>query len=96
MILGSTGCWADANTFASQLLVRRNLYKFDHNKDLEVNACAQLVSVMLYAKRFFPYYVGTILVSYAATNLKVLRIEIGTLTSSSTGWTGRKRQRDLV
>lgn len=32
------------------------MYEFEHNKTPSINAIAQLLSCMLYSKRFFPYY----------------------------------------
>ncbi|XP_023214430.1 proteasome subunit beta type-1-B-like [Centruroides sculpturatus] len=37
------------------------MYKFEHNTDIDTPALAQLISNMLYFKRFFPYYISTIL-----------------------------------
>ena len=62
MILGSTGCWADVLTFSKHVEVRRKRYKWDHNKEMGINACAQMIATMLYGKRFFPYYISNILV----------------------------------
>ena len=39
----------------------RQLYKHEHQKDISTAAIAQMLSVMLYNKRFFPYYVSNIL-----------------------------------
>jgi 20S proteasome subunit beta 6 len=37
------------------------MYKHQHRKTMSCSAVAQMVSIMLYQKRFFPYYVFTIL-----------------------------------
>jgi 20S proteasome subunit beta 6 len=37
------------------------MYKYQHGKDMSVNACAARLSHILYNKRFFPYYVHAIL-----------------------------------
>jgi len=37
------------------------MYKHEHQKDMNSTAVAQMVSTLLYYKRFFPYYVSTIL-----------------------------------
>lgn len=36
------------------------LYNYDHRKAMSTDAVAQLVSTMLYGKRFFPYYISNI------------------------------------
>lgn len=61
-ILGSTGCWCDALTFAKVIEARVKNYKYEHNRVISTPACAQLISTMLYYKRFFPYYITNILV----------------------------------
>lgn len=37
------------------------MYEHEHHKTMSTPAIAQMVSVMLYYKRFFPYYVSNIL-----------------------------------
>lgn len=37
------------------------MYRYQHGKAMSVNAAAKRLSVMLYQKRFFPYYVHAIL-----------------------------------
>lgn len=37
------------------------MYLHEHLKPMSTNAVAQLVSTMMYHKRFFPYYTATIL-----------------------------------
>lgn len=59
-IMANTGCWCDALTFAKVIGARAKNYLYDHNRTISTPACAQLVSTMLYYKRFFPYYVSTI------------------------------------
>jgi 20S proteasome alpha/beta subunit len=36
------------------------MYEYEHNKNASTPAIAQLLSTMLYNRRFFPYYVNTI------------------------------------
>lgn len=60
MILGTNGCWCDCVSFARNLEIRAKMYKYDHNKELSGRSTAQLVSNMLFNRRFFPYYVGNI------------------------------------
>ncbi|KAJ8948352.1 hypothetical protein NQ318_019337 [Aromia moschata] len=38
------------------------MYEQEHNKTMSTTACAQMLSTMLYYKRFFPYYISNILV----------------------------------
>jgi 20S proteasome subunit beta 6 len=59
-ILGSTGCWCDALTFAKVIETRVKNYLYEHNRPMSTPACAQLISTMLYYKRFFPYYISNI------------------------------------
>ena len=59
-ILGITGCWCDALTFAKVIETRVQNYLYEHNRVISTPACAQLISTMLYYKRFFPYYVSNI------------------------------------
>lgn len=37
------------------------MYLHEHNKEMNTPALAQMLSTMLYYKRFFPYYVSNIL-----------------------------------
>lgn len=60
-ILGSTGCWCDALTFSKVIAARVKSYLYEHNRPMSTLACAQLVSNMLYYKRFFPYYISNTL-----------------------------------
>lgn len=60
-ILGSTGCWCDALTFAKVIEGRVRNYSFEHNRQISTPAASQLISTMLYYKRFFPYYISNIL-----------------------------------
>ena len=59
-VLGSTGCWCDSLTFAKVIEARVKSYLYDHNRPISTPACAQLISNMLYYKRFFPYYISNI------------------------------------
>lgn len=60
-ILGSTGCWCDALTFAKVIEARAKNYYYEHNRPISTPACSQLISTMLYYKRFFPYYISNVL-----------------------------------
>lgn len=60
-VLGCSGCWCDTLTLTRILSARMQMYKHEHSKDMSTPAAAQMLSTMLYYKRFFPYYVGNIL-----------------------------------
>lgn len=60
-ILGSTGCWCDILTFTRILEARLKMYKYEHNRTLTTPAASQLVTNMLYFRRFFPYYISNVL-----------------------------------
>lgn len=38
------------------------MYKHEHHKSMMTPATAQMLSIILYHKRFFPYYISNILV----------------------------------
>lgn len=57
-VLASVGCWADVLSLNKDLQARLTLYKQEHNEEMSTTAIAQLVSTLLYWKRFFPYYVS--------------------------------------
>ncbi|RWS07997.1 hypothetical protein B4U79_09465 [Dinothrombium tinctorium] len=59
-VLGSAGCWCDVLTFVRLIEARLKMYSYEHNKTMSTPATAQLVSIMLYYKRFFPYYVSNL------------------------------------
>lgn len=59
-ILGSTGCWCDVLAFSKIIEARVKNYLYEHNRPISTPACAQLMSNMLYYKRFFPYYVSNV------------------------------------
>ncbi|KAJ2938132.1 hypothetical protein O0L34_g3706 [Tuta absoluta] len=60
-VLGATGCWCDTLTLTRLLTARMQMYQHDHNKPMTTPAVAQMLSTMLYYKRFFPYYVSNVL-----------------------------------
>lgn len=61
-VLGCSGCWCDTLTLTRVLNARMQMYAHEHNKTMSTPAAAQMLSVMLYYKRFFPYYISNILV----------------------------------
>ena len=44
------------------------IYKYTHNQEIATSSTAQMLSNMLYAKRFFPYYVSNVLVNILVQN----------------------------
>lgn len=61
-VLASCGNWCDSDTLSSILTARVTQYSDIHeNREISLNALAQLLSTMMYGRRFFPYYVSNIL-----------------------------------
>ncbi|KAL1130998.1 hypothetical protein AAG570_012237, partial [Ranatra chinensis] len=60
-VLGCAGCWCDVLTLTRHVQIRMQMYLYDHNKVMSTPAIAQMLSTMLYYKRFFPYYISNIL-----------------------------------
>lgn len=60
-VLASTGCWPDTLALTSLLKVRIQMYKDQHGKEMSTNAIAQMLSNLMYNRRFFPYYVSNVL-----------------------------------
>lgn len=61
-MLASTGCWADVLSLNKDLQARLTLYSQEHHDEMTTTAIAQLVSTLLYWRRFFPYYVSNMVV----------------------------------
>ncbi|XP_065844656.1 proteasome subunit beta type-1-B-like [Oscarella lobularis] len=55
-ILGCCGFQGDCLTLNKHLASRLQTYKYAHHKDMSSSAVAQMLSTILYYKRFFPYY----------------------------------------
>jgi 20S proteasome subunit beta 6 len=49
--------YADSVTLAKRIEQRMELYFAKHDTIMSSSATAQMLSTMLYGKRFFPYYV---------------------------------------
>nr|QBH72801.1 proteasome subunit beta type [Aphelinus abdominalis] len=60
-VLGCSGCWCDTLTLTRVMSARMQMYEHEHHKTMSTPAAAQMLSIMLYYKRFFPYYVSNIL-----------------------------------
>ncbi|KAI8901975.1 nucleophile aminohydrolase [Globomyces pollinis-pini] len=56
-VLGTGGMYADAVTLVKMIGMRLEWYEHKHAKSMSAPATAQMLSTMLYQKRFFPYYV---------------------------------------
>ncbi|KAK5640488.1 hypothetical protein RI129_011299 [Pyrocoelia pectoralis] len=61
-VLGCAGCWCDTLTLTRLLNTRMQMYEQEHNKTMSTPAAAQMLSTVLYYKRFFPYYISNMLV----------------------------------
>jgi 20S proteasome subunit beta 6 len=53
--------YADTVELVEQCKLRMAWYMHQHQEPMSLPAIAQMVSIMLYHKRFFPYYVFTVL-----------------------------------
>lgn len=60
-VLASTGCWCDTLSLTSLVRTRMQVYVHTHNKTMSTNAVAQMISILMYNRRFFPYYVSNVL-----------------------------------
>merc|ERR1719498_2372173 len=60
-VIGSCGMKSDAITLHKMLKARIVMYEHKHRRQPSVTAIAQMLSTMLYHKRFFPYYTFNIL-----------------------------------
>ncbi|KAJ1911982.1 Proteasome subunit beta type-6 [Tieghemiomyces parasiticus] len=55
-VLATAGCQPDCNMVVTRVKHSMKGYKYTHNKEMSTPAIAQMLSIMLYQKRFFPYY----------------------------------------
>lgn len=60
-VLGSTGCWCDTLALTALVKARMQMYEHTHLKTMSTDAVAQMLSILMYNKRFFPYYVSNVL-----------------------------------
>ncbi|KAF8133317.1 nucleophile aminohydrolase, partial [Boletus edulis] len=60
-VLAVNGFAADGNMFVKKVKQRLEWYRHAHSKDMPLRAIARLIQTMLYARRFFPFYVYNIL-----------------------------------
>ena len=61
IVLSVVGFAADGIALKERLNAMVKMYKYQHGKNMSVKACAQRLATLLYSKRFFPFYVQTIL-----------------------------------
>ena len=61
IILASSGMYADIIALQKNLKARIEMYRSTHKRDPSLNAVAQMLSVTLYGRRFFPFYAFNIL-----------------------------------
>ena len=61
LILGCCGFHGDVLTVTKNLEAQMKIYENIHHKKMSCGAVAQLLSVMLYHRRFFPFYTYNIL-----------------------------------
>jgi len=55
-VLATAGCQTDVITLRRMIAARLTEYEHKNNKVMSTSAAAQLLSVTLYYRRFFPYY----------------------------------------
>jgi len=60
-IIATGGMAAEATTLHKVLQMRIKMYEHEHRRQPSVTAIAQLLSTILYNKRFFPYYTFNLL-----------------------------------
>ncbi|THU87380.1 N-terminal nucleophile aminohydrolase [Dendrothele bispora CBS 962.96] len=60
-VIAVNGFAADGNMFVNKVKQQLEWYRHGHARDMPLYEIARLLQTMLYARRFFPYYVSTIL-----------------------------------
>ena len=77
VLLASAGMQAERETLHRVLKMRMSDYEHEHRKAPSLEAVAQLLSTMLYHKRFFPYYTFNVLAARIDSEKQWLsRVEI--------------------
>jgi len=61
VVLGSCGFHGDVLTLTKNIKTRLKMYEQEHSKVMNCSSIAQMLSTMLYYKRFFPYYTWNLL-----------------------------------
>lgn len=62
VILGCCGFHGDVLTLNKELDAQIKIYKQTHGHDISCSSLAQMLSTMLYSRRFFPFYTYNILI----------------------------------
>jgi 20S proteasome subunit beta 6 len=65
--IASSGMYADIKALWKNLQFRIEMYKATHKKEPELEVLANLLSITLYMRRFFPYYAFNILAGVKST-----------------------------
>ncbi|KAK1938620.1 proteasome A-type and B-type family protein [Babesia divergens] len=60
-VIGTSGMQADMTALHTLLERQIEMYRYTHHKEPGITAIAQLLSTILYSRRFFPYYTFNIL-----------------------------------
>lgn len=60
-VVGSSGCWCDVIALTSLLEMHVQMYEMEHRKIISIESLANLISMTMYDRRFFPYFTSTIL-----------------------------------
>ncbi|ODQ51760.1 N-terminal nucleophile aminohydrolase [Saitoella complicata NRRL Y-17804] len=61
IVVGANGFAADGETLVRRIAQRIEWYHHTHNKPMAIQSAARLTQTLLYGKRFFPFYVHTII-----------------------------------
>lgn len=61
VVLASSGMQSDIAVLHKVLKIRLTQYKFNHHKDMTLTALSQMLSTVLYYRRFQPYYTFNVL-----------------------------------
>lgn len=61
VVLASSGMQSDIAVLHKVLKIRIAQYKYNHHKDMSLTAVSQMLSTMLYYRRFQPYYTFNVL-----------------------------------
>ena len=61
IILASSGMYADIMELQKNLKIKIEIYRSTHKRDPDLENLAQMLSVTLYSRRFFPFYAFNLL-----------------------------------
>lgn len=61
IVISANGFSADGNALIQRFKNQLKWYHFNNQKRMSLKSCARFIQHMLYGKRFFPYYVHTII-----------------------------------